>query len=252
MVGIYIITNNINGKVYIGQSKNIQQRWKAHRTRPFNSNAETYNTPLYRAIRKYGLNNFSFEILEECLVEELNKKEKYYIDKYNSNDLEHGYNLTNGGDTISENYKLSLEEVMQISFLLSNTELSGKEIGEQFNISQRMISGINLGQYYRRDSLSYPLRKIKEKESKNYCVDCFKEIRSGSIRCSECCAKAHRQVIRPSREQLKEEIRNFSFVFLGKKYNVSDNAIRRWCKVYKLPYKKSEIKQFSDDDWNKI
>lgn len=58
--GIYKIQNLINGKIYIGQSKNIEKRWLRHKTTAFNKNDHSYNLPLYRAIRKYGLENFSF------------------------------------------------------------------------------------------------------------------------------------------------------------------------------------------------
>lgn len=53
MVGIYKVTNTINDKVYIGQSKNISQRWRVHRYRAFSKSAEDYEKPLYRAIRKW-------------------------------------------------------------------------------------------------------------------------------------------------------------------------------------------------------
>ena len=59
-------------------------------------------------------------------------------------------------------------------------------------------------------------------------------------------------VDRPSREQLKEEIRNNSFLALSKKYEVSDNAIRKWCKVYNLPYKKRDIDGYTEEEWYNI
>ena len=52
--------------------------------------------------------------------------------------------------------------------------------------------------------------------------------------------------------RLKQEIRNYSFVELGKKYNVSDNAIRKWCKFYNLPSKRKEIKSYTNEEWEKI
>ena len=108
MIGIYKIKNLINGKVYIGQSQNISQRWVAHRSRPFNSNAIQYDCPLYRAIRKYGFDNFSFEVLEETTKDKLNEREIYWIAKFNSNDSIYGYNLTSGGEAIT-NGILTLE-----------------------------------------------------------------------------------------------------------------------------------------------
>lgn len=98
MIGIYKITNKINGKCYIGQSIDIHDRWIKHRSRPFQVNDNAYDTYLYRAIRKYGLDNFTFEVLEECSYEELNEREIYYIDFYNSHYTKNGYNMTFGGE----------------------------------------------------------------------------------------------------------------------------------------------------------
>lgn len=93
--GIYKITNLVNGKIYIGQSKNIYKRWSEHK-RPRN-----YNCPLlYKAIKKYGIDNFSFEIQEICSEEELNEKEIYWIKYYNSCvffENGFGYNCNEGG-----------------------------------------------------------------------------------------------------------------------------------------------------------
>ena len=87
---------------------------------------------------------------------------------------------------------------------------------------------------------------------KNYCIDCGKEISPGAERCQQCYGIFKREVERPSREELKQLIRTMSFVSIGKMYNVSDNAIRRWCKSYNLPFSVKEIKQFSNDDWEKV
>lgn len=57
---------------------------------------------------------------------------------------------------------------------------------------------------------------------------------------------------KPSRDELKSLIRSTSFVQIGKRYEVSDNAIRRWCKSYNLPFRVSDIKLISDEDWVNI
>ncbi|PFD62313.1 GIY-YIG nuclease family protein [Bacillus thuringiensis] len=87
MTGIYKITNKINGKCYIGQSVNIPKRWENHRC--MNSN---HSYPLYRAFKKYGLEKFSFEVLEYCSKDELEHKEYFYILLYDS--VDNGYNQT--------------------------------------------------------------------------------------------------------------------------------------------------------------
>ena len=76
--GIYKITNNINNKIYIGCSKNIEHRWLAHKSESILENNQQYNYSIHKAFRKYGLDNFSFEIIEE-LPEE---KQEWFNKKY--------------------------------------------------------------------------------------------------------------------------------------------------------------------------
>ena len=92
---IYIIKNTINDKVYVGQTAiGAENRWKQH-TKP--SNIKKNNYALYRAMTKYGVDNFYYEILEDGIpLNELDEKEIYYIQKYNS--YKEGYNSTKGGD----------------------------------------------------------------------------------------------------------------------------------------------------------
>lgn len=87
MTGIYQITNLINGKSYVGQSKNLKERLKAHKCI-----SKEANVPLKRAYEKYGIENFKFEIIEYCDEKELDEREIYYIAERNPE-----YNLTSGG-----------------------------------------------------------------------------------------------------------------------------------------------------------
>lgn len=112
MVGIYKITKKSDGKSYIGQSNDIQRRFKEHQTKGASS-----RIPLDVAIQKYGVNAFTYEILEECSIEELNEKEKYWISYYDT--VNNWYNCLEGGDQQShgENNgraKLTEEEVKEI------------------------------------------------------------------------------------------------------------------------------------------
>ena len=96
-------------------------------------------------------------------------------------------------------------------------------------------------------------KKVKVKFIKQcQCQCCGVEIDNRSTYCVECGHKMERKVERPTREVLKEEIRNNSFLALSKKYGVSDNAIRKWCKFYNLPYQATEIKKISNSDWVQI
>lgn len=98
MIGIYSFRNKFNQKRYIGKSINIENRYNAHMGACFNRNEDGY---FYRALRKYGVENFDFTVLIECPEENLNYWEKFYIRYYCSNNNDYGYNLTNGGDGTS-------------------------------------------------------------------------------------------------------------------------------------------------------
>ena len=75
--GIYKITNIINNKCYIGKSSNIEARLNYHQKR-YNDKGSEWDKLLYKAIRKYGLENFTFEIIEECLGKDLSSREDYW------------------------------------------------------------------------------------------------------------------------------------------------------------------------------
>lgn len=94
---IYIIKNKINDKVYIGQTtQSVAERFKQH-CKPSEHKRHKYT--LYRAMSKYGVENFYYEIIEENIpIDELDTKEIYYIEKYNSYVKNNGYNSTKGGD----------------------------------------------------------------------------------------------------------------------------------------------------------
>jgi group I intron endonuclease len=95
MIGIYKIENKVNGKVYVGQSVNIESRWKAHKSELRRDTH--YNTHLQKSWNKYGEDNFEFSVIEECLEQELDDKEIYWIDYYHCCEAEYGYNSQIGG-----------------------------------------------------------------------------------------------------------------------------------------------------------
>ena len=97
--GIYKFTNKINGKIYIGQSIDINARKRSHINDAYCKGKDS-NCPFHQAIIKYSENGFNFEIIEECPKELLNEREKYWIQYYNS--YHNGYNASPGGDNCGE------------------------------------------------------------------------------------------------------------------------------------------------------
>ena len=236
MIGIYKITNLINNKSYIGQSNNIQRRWHEHIS-------ENTNSLIHLAILKYGIENFSFTIIEECLLEQLNEKEIYYIKEYNTLSP-NGYNISTGGSNNYEHFHYTSKETVDLiiyDLLYTNDDII--TIAQRYNKSFQTIDDIRLGKYHRRSDLSYPLRERKSTKQTNYCKRCGKEIYRESNYCMECFSLIRRTVERPTKEELFKLILTKSFTDIGKIYKVSDNTIRKWCISYNLPSTKKQLKE---------
>ena len=141
MIGIYKITNKLNNKIYIGQSNNITRRFSEHQTKGGSS-----RIPVDEAIQKYGKENFSFEIIEECPLDKLNERESYWINYYDA--VVNGYNCSIGGDfqSIGENNGRAIltEQDVKIIRQAYNEHKRRKDVYELFEnkISFNTFAGI--------------------------------------------------------------------------------------------------------------
>lgn len=248
MIGIYKITNTINGKMYIGQSVDITRRWRQHK------NSEL-DYPLYKAFKKYGIENFIFEILEECSITMLNERERYYIQLYDS--CRCGYNQTLNASEYGHAIVFTQDSLDTLFQLLLTSTIQQQELAQQFNCSERLIRDINRGIYWHRDDITYPIREYWiGVDGKHYhcsvdgiranllCPICGAHKTADAKLCKSCADKQQYTVQRPSAIELANEIINSNFCAVGRKYGVSDNAIRKWCKAYNMPTKKNEIKEW--------
>ena len=150
---IYKITNKVNGKSYIGQTRyTIEFRWRQHLHKKD-------NTYFHNAIKKYGVDNFIVEKLEECNIEDLNEKEIYYIAKYNT--FKDGYNLTIGGDG---NRTLLLDDKYEEISSLYLSGFSSNKIATLYKVDKASIVKIlkQLGIKIRNNSLNINRQELEE------------------------------------------------------------------------------------------
>jgi len=184
IIGIYKLTSP-SGKSYIGQSKNIYNRFRGHK-----SDTKRKHQRLYYAIRKYGYNNFTKEILEECSTDVLDKREVYWIKYYNS--IKHGYNCDVGGQihkSFSEEHKEKLRQAAfkqaregrhapGIEFYIDDILYKSIiEASKALNIPHKTVhnrlnSTNNLYSNYRyKDANKIPLRKQRIWQSKPFQIN---------------------------------------------------------------------------------
>ena len=246
-IGIYKIENNLNHKIYIGQSTNIERRWKEHCRK-------SKKSLISQAIQKYGVENFTFQIIIQTEnLSELNNLETFYIKKFNSL-TPNGYNIIYVDDQEHHQFnKYSYDTFQNIIKDLKNESLTFQEIANKYDLDLSMVYYLNRGDYHILPNETYPIREVKDMSKKHYyCIDCGVEITRGALRCIKCDHLRQRKVDRPSREELKELIRTIPFTHIAEQFNVSDKAIVKWCISENLPSKKSEIKKYTDKEWELI
>lgn len=170
---IYKITNLVNNKIYIGQTKNDpKDRFRRHCLNYGSRGGESHKNEsvINNSILKYGKENFLFEVIEGP-VENYNEREKYWIKYYNCK-TPNGYNLTDGGEEPpilygenNNNASHSQEQINEIKYLLKNSDLSMVEISKKFHYkTSSTISAINIGRNWFDPNEEYPLRKLKNQK----------------------------------------------------------------------------------------
>ena len=133
---IYKITNNVNGKVYIGQTiQTVKERFYQHCATKCSDSV--LNMAIHRAIKKYGKSNFIIEVIEEVDKDSLNDREKFWIEYYNS--YNNGYNSTRGGQDSSTHCKeLDTESIIKEY----NSGKSLRSIGNTFKVDKQTIKDL--------------------------------------------------------------------------------------------------------------
>lgn len=131
---IYKITNDIDNKIYIGQTtKSLKKRWRQHKccsTKPYFS-----QVVLYKAINEYGIEHFQMEKIEEVDNSKLDERERYWIKSYNS--FHEGYNSTLGGKNITL-YEFNEKEIIQEYYQLK----SARKVAEKYKVDHSTVNKI--------------------------------------------------------------------------------------------------------------
>ena len=158
---IYKVTNKVNGKIYIGQTTcSTEERWKHH---IYNANSGVSQYQLYQAMRKYGIESFMVETLEEISNQHLDERECYWIKFFDS--YKRGYNMTEGGSGVKirteDFYKeiadlkrqgKTYEEICQLKHCCRETVLdalnSQDMVNHQFSKDEEIIRLRQMGKTY--------------------------------------------------------------------------------------------------------
>lgn len=176
--GIYKFQNKINGKIYIGQTKYLDTRYRQHKCELLKG--IHHNPYLQNAVNQYGFENFDYSIVKKCDVNELDYWEEYYFNFYNSQNRDYGYNIKNAGNESDlpeetkvkiklanrgKNCKLTAQSVEDIKL----RRLSGercKDLAEQYNVTISTINKITMCKnwVYIREDLNESLLKQSEVE----------------------------------------------------------------------------------------
>lgn len=164
MIGIYKIVNKENGKCYVGQSNDILRRFSEHQTK-----GDASRIPVDVAIQKHGKSNFSYEVLEECPIKELNEREVYWISQTGA--YTSGYNCNTGGDQCSigelnSNAKLTEADVIAIRMAYRN-HLKQKEVYENY---KNKISFVYFQNVWQGRSWAHIEPEVFTKENKEYYI----------------------------------------------------------------------------------
>lgn len=237
MIGIYKITNTINNKCYIGQSIDLTKRIAYHKRALKGKYHE--NNHLQKAVKKYGINNFTYEILCECRVDELDELERMYIVQYDS--IENGYNLETGGSSnkgmneetkkkISETKKQNMTEEQReyyANFLRALPPLSPE--GRK-KLSQSLM-GHKTSEETRKKISESQKGKIISEEAKQK----MSKARTGKKWPQERCDKLSKS--KTGIKKTKEHRKNLSLAKIGKpnscsqpinQYDLQGNFIKEW------------------------
>lgn len=210
---IYCYTNNINGKKYVGQTINPEQRYNAHKSNYQNPQNKEYDSLIHRAFRKYGFNNFKYEILVKDIddINILNELEIYYIKKFNCQ-VPNGYNIESGG-------KNSLKP--------QSLEHRKKEMWGKAKLSEEEVIELRKAYLNKESPTEIYNQKYKDKLHYNSFLNIWVGKRYGLIMPEVFQNGRHTKLTAEIVKQIRKdrEITNLSYDKLAEKYGISKGTV---------------------------
>lgn len=189
---IYIIKNKVNNKLYVGQTTNVEKRWKEHKYHGIHD--ENTSIYLYNAMKKYGIDNFTIEVIEKDIpLDQINDKETYWIKKLNTL-KPNGYNLTLGGEG-TKGYIMS-EDTKHLISEKAKERYSGMSEEEKLEMISRLPKD------------GYDLDKMNE-GYKNWLINATKTVKEES----------YKKAVKTKKEK-RYDFYNFSFGKMSKEEKV--------------------------------
>jgi len=243
---VYLITNLLDGKKYVGKTeKTVQARWADHRGNARNPKKQEY---LYRAIRKHGAENFSVEILAEATtVDELNSLECRFIAELGTL-APNGYNMTHGGEGVAGTdevrQKIREKALGRPTSVLQKKVASQTHKGKVTSAETRNKMSAAWDETMRRKqaSVARAVNKIENAKLQDFtCPDCgaeFKQVTKGVY-------GAHRRVCKNWPETKMWEFATmhaegvYTYAEMAEKIGVYPQTLFNWAKRMKLPRRQS-------------
>lgn len=210
---IYCYTNLINSKKYIGQTINPEMRYSAHKSNYQNPKNNEYNSLLHKAFRKYGFENFKYEILVQGIddINVLNDLEVYYISKYNTQ-VPNGYNVEVGGKNSPKPKTL---------------EHRKKEIWGQAKLTEEEVIELRKAYKAKKSPTEIYNQKYKERLHYNSFLNIWSGRRYGLIMPEVFEKGRHTKLNANIVKQIREDRKttNLSYDKLAEKYGISKGTV---------------------------
>jgi group I intron endonuclease len=271
--GIYWFRNKVNGKIYIGQSKYLNTRYREHKCELLKG--IHHNTYLQKSVDKYGFENFEYRILKRCPVDELDYWEEFYIKKYETLNREKGYNIKQAGNesempeevkkkiqqaNLGKNGKLTAEQVERIKLDFLNGidgHILADEYGVDFTTINKITRCVNWKQVrpdLENQLLSYYDRKeketackVKELYSIGYSVNKIEEVLQVGNKTVKRILKSELEDKAQKEQQIREDfLSGVSRAEIVQKYNLSDSVYKRIVRDLREVKREKEIEQILD------